>query len=133
VPDKKPKRRIKRVETVRERAEKTSKAKPKTRHVHSAAGKVTTPLKAVINKGRKEYHFLHLPDNRVGRFLNKRGRLSPRFFGNAWRELKQVVWPSRRETFKLTLAVISFAIVFGLLVAVTDYGLDKLFREVLLK
>jgi len=72
-----------------------------------------------------------MPDNRAGRFLNKRRSIIPSFFSEAWVELRQVVWPSRRETWKLTLAVFVFAIIFGLLVAITDYGLDKVFKRIL--
>ncbi|MEO6761284.1 MAG: preprotein translocase subunit SecE [Candidatus Saccharimonadales bacterium] len=52
---------------------------------------------------------------------------------DSWRELKQVTWPKWEESRQLTWAVIMFAVVFGALIAVVDYGLDKLFREVLLK
>lgn len=59
--------------------------------------------------------------------------LVPKYFKNAWIELRQVKWPGRRETIQLTLAVFAFAIVFGVLITVTDYGLDKLFKKILLK
>jgi preprotein translocase SecE subunit len=59
--------------------------------------------------------------------------LAPSYFVNSWRELRQVTWPNRRETWRLTLAVFVFAVVFGALVAVVDLGLDKLFKEVVLR
>jgi len=59
--------------------------------------------------------------------------LVPRYFINAWRELRLVTWPSRRETWRLTGAVVVFAIVFGALVAGVDFGIDKLFKKVVLK
>src|SRR3989344_4326715 len=66
----------------------------------------------------------------VGRFLLKILRwLTPRYFVNSWRELKKVTWPNRKETWRLTAAVFIFAIVFGALIAVVDYGLDKIFKE----
>jgi len=52
---------------------------------------------------------------------------------NAWREVRQVTWPSRRETWRLTGAVFIFAIVFGALVYGVDTGLDALFKKVILK
>ncbi len=64
---------------------------------------------------------------RIGR------RIVPKYFRESWRELKEVTWPDRRQTVKLTFAVIAFATVFGIAIAIVDYGLDKLFREVLLK
>ena len=54
------------------------------------------------------------------------------YVSSSWQEVKQVSWPNRKETAKLTVAVFAFAIVFGVFVAIIDFGLDKLFREVIL-
>jgi preprotein translocase subunit SecE len=125
------KRRLRPAETVRERTEKAAKpAKP--RRISRTTGKVAKPLKAASNFGRREY-YLPLPENKAGRFLNKRRHIMPSYFRNSWRELRLVTWPSRRETWKLALAVFMFAIIFGVIIAITDYGLDKIFRKVLLK
>ena len=59
--------------------------------------------------------------------------LVPTYFINSWREVRQVSWPNRRETWRLTLAVFIFAIVFGAIVAAVDKGLDELFKKVILK
>jgi len=59
--------------------------------------------------------------------------LAPRYFVNAFREVRLVTWPNRRETVRLTVAVFIFAIVFGGLVAVVDKGLDKIFKDVILR
>lgn len=64
---------------------------------------------------------------KVGRFV------LPKYFRNSYRELRQVTWPDRKQTVRLTFAVIAFATVFGIAIAIVDYGLDKLFREILLK
>jgi preprotein translocase subunit SecE len=63
----------------------------------------------------------------VGRILGLR------FIRSSWQELRLVTWPTRREGRRLTTAVVIFSVVFGALIAVVDYGLDKLFRQVLLK
>lgn len=55
------------------------------------------------------------------------------YLRSSWRELRQVTWPTRREGRRLTTAVIIFSVVFGALIAVVDYGLDKLFKQLLLK
>jgi len=55
------------------------------------------------------------------------------FIRNSWRELKQVTWPTRHNGLRLTWAVIAFSIVFAVIIAVVDYGLDKLFKQLLLK
>lgn len=57
----------------------------------------------------------------------------PPYFKNAWKELRLVKWPSRKETWQLTLAVFAFAIVFGVLITVVDKGLDVIFKRILLK
>jgi preprotein translocase SecE subunit len=59
--------------------------------------------------------------------------LVPKYFVNSWRELRQVHWPNRRETWRLTLAVFVFAIIFGAMVAGVDKGLDALFKKLVLK
>lgn len=52
---------------------------------------------------------------------------------NSVRELRSVTWPSFRESLKLTSAVLVFSVIFGLFIALVDFGLDKLFKQVLLK
>ena len=68
---------------------------------------------------------------RVIRFIGKIFGFG--YFKGSWQELKLVTWPTRREGRRLTTAVIIFSIIFGGLVAIVDYGLDKLFKQVLLK
>jgi preprotein translocase subunit SecE len=124
----KPKRRLRAApETVRERAGRTQEAagKPKRTHKPRKILAIFAPLKP------------------VGRVLQKFGRrqpmyilgliLLPRYIRNAWRELRQVTWPNRRESLRLTSAVIVFATIFGILIALVDYGLDKVFKKVILK
>lgn len=45
------------------------------------------------------------------------------YFAGAWREVRQVRWPNRRQTWELTLAVILFSLLLG----ATIFGLDALF------
>ena len=68
---------------------------------------------------------------RVVRFI---GRITGfTFVRGSWQELKKVTWPARREGLRLTSAVISFSVVFALILAGVDYGLDKIFKQLLLK
>ena len=120
-------RRIRKVETVREKVEKTATEQP------SRFGKVkrgaARPLRATgrgIGKvGRKANKVKPL---RILGFI-----IVPPYIRNSWRELRQVTWPTARESRRLTLAVIIFATIFGALITVLDIGLDKIFKEVLLK
>ena len=55
------------------------------------------------------------------------------YLRGSWQELKEVTWPTRREGLRLTGAVIIFSVIFGGLIAIVDFGLDKLFKQVFLK
>lgn len=59
--------------------------------------------------------------------------LLPRYIRNSWKELKLVTWPNFKTSRKLTSAVIIFAVVFGIVVAIVDLVFNKLFKNVLLK
>jgi preprotein translocase SecE subunit len=113
--------------TVRERVEAARQpdepAKPKR-------WRRVSPLKKLKLKDRRIIRPLAGPARFLKRML---GWLVPRYFVNSWRELRQVVWPNRRETWRLTLAVFVFAVVFGALVAGVDKGLDVLFKKLVLK
>lgn len=67
----------------------------------------------------------------VGRTLNK--ILLIDYFMLSWKEIKLVTWPGKKETTQLTIAVFIFAIGFGVLIAIIDFGFSKLFEEVILK
>lgn len=123
------KKPTKKTETVRERAAKGQTDKP--RRIRKTAGKVVTPIKSIRKVGKKEYH-LPLPDNKVGRILKKRVKLMPKFVREAWAEIKLVTWPNRHDTMHLTLAVFIFAVIFAVIVGFLDFGLDKLFKKVIL-
>ena len=68
---------------------------------------------------------------RVVRFIGR--LLGFSYLRSSWQELKLVTWPTRREGRRLTTAVIIFSVIFGALIAIVDYGLDKLFKQLLLK
>ena len=130
------KRQLKKTETVRQRAERGVGSEPKRRHVQKAAGKLNRPLRALWNGIRFVARpfapvlipFKTKPARFIGRILAS--VLLFKFFREAWRELRQVEWPTARETVRLTMAVFIFSIVFGAIIAITDFGLDKLFKKV---
>jgi len=43
-------------------------------------------------------------------------------------ELTKVVWPSRKETIRITVAVVILSLVVALVLGAVDYGLTKLFE-----
>lgn len=122
--------KTRRKQTVRERTQ-TGERGAKVR-IRKTAGKISSPIKGIRRTGKKEYH-LPLPDNRAGAILQKRVRLAPKFMREAGQEIRLVTWPNARETWRLTMAVFIFSVIFAAIVGVLDYGLDKLFREVIIK
>lgn len=127
--DKQP--RVRKAETVRERNEKaTLKAGLEASRVKKQPIRKTV---RVIGKpfGVAARPFRIRPLRFVFRLIGR--ILLPLYFRNAYKELRQVTWPSRRNTWKLTFAVLIFAVIFGFLVTVTDYGLDKVIRRIVLR
>jgi preprotein translocase SecE subunit len=129
-------RRVRNPETFRERALKaaTESEKPKrSRKIRSYAGRVLRPVFGPIGRflkqlfGIQPFKSLAWLGKWVGRIL------FPRYLRNSWRELTQVTWPNWRQSRQLTFAVLVFAVVFGGAIALVDYGLDKIFKQVLLK
>lgn len=121
------------VESVRERADKQqarSDRQPRHRKVSSAAVRPVKGLRSVL---AREYHPIKLPDSKTGQLLTKRRSTAPSYFANSLRELKLVTWPTRRQAISLSMAVIVFSVAIALFVQLLDYGLGKLFKEVILK
>ena len=127
-----PTRKVKNPETFRERAVKASEQNQQPDRRSRLRSVASKPAQPVASAARR------VGQNKAARVVGKPFRLLgrilfPKYFRNSYRELRQVQWPNRSESRQLTFAVLAFAIVFGILVAIVDYGLDKLFREVLLK
>lgn len=111
--------------TIREQSElaQAKSARPDTR---SKAGKIAAaPFRGLVKLFRPLGKFK--PFRIIGLIL------IPPYFRNAFKELRLVTWPTGKQTRQLTFAVIAFSLVFGVIAAITDYGLDKLFREFFLK
>lgn len=132
----KKKRIVKNPETFRERAIKAAEGidKPsRASRVKSSSGKIASPVFKPIGRaltavfGSVVFKPFRRPLRLIGLVL------LPRFVRNSWKELKLVHWPSWHESRALTYAVLVFAVAFGATIAVVDYGLDKLFRDILLK
>lgn len=64
---------------------------------------------------------------------SKKGPLGAFFgyFSGAWRELKQVHWPTRRATWDLTIAVIAFSGFFVIFILLLDVAFKYLFEQLL--
>jgi preprotein translocase subunit SecE len=118
-------------QTVRQQAEQgqANADKPqKTRRLRAAAASTRKPF-AGARKALDRQPFKTI--SKVLRFIGR--IIFPKVLRNAFTELRLVTWPSARETRRLTFAVLAFAFVFGVSIATVDYGLDKLFRAIILK
>lgn len=84
---------------------------------------------------------LHLDQNRVFKSIvvvfkvpiQILKTITPNYFLNSFRELRGVTWTSRRETWRLLLAVFTFAIIFGLMIAGVDKLLDMIFKNTVIR
>jgi preprotein translocase subunit SecE len=135
----KPKRRmIKKAETVREKTEKSLQAPKEKKNgvLRLALSYIGAPFRFIGRLFTKLGQFLgkYRIFRAIGKVCKFIGRiLWPAYFRNSWKELRQVTWPTRRETWQLTLAVIIFSVIFGVIIAFVDYGLDKAFKQILIK
>ena len=127
-------RRVKDPETFREKVVKAAEQgdKPSKRgRIRQSTKKVTSPVTRPIAKAGKKVGKSKIakpfrkPFRIIGRIL------LPKYIRNSWYELKLVTWPTWKQSRKLTFAVLVFALVFGVIVAIVDYGLDKVFKQLI--
>lgn len=125
--------------TLREKAIESANKKPKTRKVRGAVSVASRPFVWVgrlVARILRPFAFVLIPFKTrpvraVGRFLAS--VLLLKYFRNSWKELKLVEWPDARQTFQLTVAVFIFAVFFGAIISVVDFGLDKAFQKLIIK
>jgi preprotein translocase SecE subunit len=115
--------------SMRAQAAKSRADADKPKRVRQAAGAAKKPVSAFGKALTTEYHVLSRGNNG---FFTKSRTLTPGYLRKSWQELKQVSWPGRKETWRLVFAVFVFALALGAMIAVLDYGLEKLLREVIL-
>ena len=82
---------------------KLAKTKAKAAKAKTKA-KVNTPEKPL-----KQVFILARPFVALGRYLR-----------NSWRELRQVRWPNRKATWKMTLAVLAYCAIFIVFIMLLD-------------
>lgn len=135
MPDAK-KRLVKNPETFRQKALKADLPKEKS----TTSGKILTyPFKQM----GKFFKFIKTKYDQLAKIkslswlfkaLSILGKVIwPVYFRNSLKELKGVTWPTGKMSIKLTYAVIAFAVVFGVAIALADLGLGKIFKNILLK
>lgn len=55
------------------------------------------------------------------------------YFVSALKELKNVQWPDRKTSWKLTFTVIIFSVIFAVITTSLDFGFEKLAKQIFLK
>ena len=65
-------------------------------------------------------------------FVSESGRELIGFGRDAWREVKKVVWPARKEAIQITAYVFGFVLIMALFLWLTDKTLEWLFYDLIL-
>ncbi len=74
-----------------------------------------------------------LPKKLSGGKLGKNRRIRlPRYIRESLQEIKKVTWPNRKETWKLTFAVLVFTAIFTIFIIIVDIGFQKIAERVFL-
>lgn len=124
-----PKRRLRvNTETVRERTEKIQ--------LQAAKPQKESFIRAFLTGFAWPLRWFGRQIGKLGRFRIFRWIgyvLLPPYVRNSWKELRLVSWPDRKQTFRLTYAVIVFSLAFGLIVAGVDWVLNRVFKEIIIK
>ena len=65
-------------------------------------------------------------------FMSETGKQLFAFGRDAWREVKKVVWPARKEAIQMTAYVFVFVLVMAIFLWLTDKTLEWLFYDLIL-
>jgi preprotein translocase subunit SecE len=65
-------------------------------------------------------------------FTSENGRQFVAFGRDAWREVKKVVWPTRKEAIQMTAYVFGFVVIMALFLWLTDKTLEWVFYDLIL-
>ena len=69
----------------------------------------------------------------VGAFLlSETGKRFVGFSRDSYREVKKVVWPTRKETVQMTMYVFGFVVIMALFLWLTDQALQWIFYDLIL-
>ena len=64
--------------------------------------------------------------------VSEMGRQLVAFARDAWREVKKVVWPTRKETLQMTAYVFAFVVIMALFLWFTDKTLEWVLYDLIL-
>lgn len=130
--EEKGRKRLIKTESMRDKSAKAVSRSAKPRRLQTTKTALGKPLSAARNIAKKEYYVFKPHETGFKGFLTKRRRWTPGYFRSAFKELRLVTWPSRRDSWRLVISVFLFSIAFGSVIAIVDFGLDKLFKQAFL-
>ncbi|MFV0485389.1 MAG: preprotein translocase subunit SecE [Candidatus Saccharimonadales bacterium] len=110
-----------------EKDDNKSKAKvDKVKKAEKTPAKVDKKASKAAKKTEKK------ADKKAGKVKKQRKIFAPfRYIRDSWRELRQVRWPDRKTTWKMTLTVIIYVIVFGAVITLLDAFFTFIFNLIL--
>ena len=65
-------------------------------------------------------------------FTSETGKQLIAFAQDAWKEVKKVVWPARKEAIQITVYVFGFVLIMAMFLWLTDKTLEWLFYDLIL-
>ncbi len=66
-------------------------------------------------------------------FTAETGKQLASFGSDAWREVKKVVWPTRKESIQVTVYVFGFVLVMAIFLWATDKTIEWVFYDLILR
>lgn len=88
--------------------------------------------KAKKTLGKRVDVNIPLPKNRFGKWLGKDVRWFPKYFSESYEELKRVVWPDRKTTWRYFFAVLVFSVVTAGIIVIADNIFETFIERVFL-
>lgn len=74
-----------------------------------------------------------MPENIKGSKIAKLGKTIIRFIKEIRMELKKVIWPTREQLVRNTIAVLFACLIVGIIIWILDFGLAKLIELTLIR
>ena len=108
--------------TVKAKNSENKKSKKASREAEKKLNKAEKKAAAKKNKDEKplkECFFLFIPFIALGRYIR-----------DSFRELRQVRWPNRKETWKLVLSVIVYVVIIAGFIMLLDMLFNYIFSQI---
>ena len=124
----KDKTNVRRIKATDDAPKKSATPKSSTKSASTSATKKATKKKEKSKKATKT-----TKKTAVKKATKRRNPLRALgdYFKGAWYELKQVRWPTHKENWSMTAAVLLFTLILATLILLLDVGFNWLFEQIL--